>query len=309
MTRYGYEDPRSIYSECNRRMAGTRSPREILDSIKRGEKNRWIQRLRENRDSMVVMGILLALCYAKWRQQSPDNDYLIEALQYNPSGYRLWTQFLIMLDQHPIAYVAWTAIVFAVVSWCLYLGCRREDRMMMLGWLALVITFASTRQAPAFLLLAMVILLRDFKWSYLLVIPLTIAKEHAGLVYIIYLLSIKKYREAIGVSMLWAATFFSIRLLIGPLDYWVSPVYGPSPPTPFLTLEPYIVRLQEPMKWMLIVNVIVLCILFLRDRTEVFMVLVNLPIITIFGFFYEPQLWLMIMVAIIYKRRIEHDEG
>lgn len=36
MTGYGYEDPRSIYSEWNRRKAGTRSPRGILSAIKRG---------------------------------------------------------------------------------------------------------------------------------------------------------------------------------------------------------------------------------------------------------------------------------
>ena len=269
---------------------------------------RCIVRLRDNRDSVVVMGVLLLMCYMKWRELSPHNDYLIEALRYNPSGYRLWTQFLIMLDQHPIAYVAWSAIVFAVVSWCLYLGCRSEDRMMMLGWLALVITFSSIRQGPAFLLLAIAILLKDSKWSYLFVIPLTIAKEHAGLVYIIYLLSIKKYRKAIVVSMLWAVTFLSIRLLVGPLDFWVTPE-GTSTITPILTLGPYIIKLAQQTTLLLIASTIVLCVLFLRDRTEVFIVLANLPIITIFGLFYESQLWLMAMVAIIYKRRIEHDEG
>jgi hypothetical protein len=35
MTGYGYEDPRSIFSEENRKRAGTRSPKEILDSINR----------------------------------------------------------------------------------------------------------------------------------------------------------------------------------------------------------------------------------------------------------------------------------
>ena len=34
MTGYGYEDPRSIFSEESRRKAGTRTPREILDDIK-----------------------------------------------------------------------------------------------------------------------------------------------------------------------------------------------------------------------------------------------------------------------------------
>lgn len=265
--------------------------------------NRWIARLRDNGDSVVIMGVLLALCYMKWREWSPSNDYLIEALRHNPSGYRLWTQFLITLDQHPIAYVAWTSIVFAVVSWYLCLECRCEDRMMMLGWLALVISIGSIRQAPAFLLLALAILLRDSSWSYLLVIPMTIAKEHAGLVYIIYLLSIRKYREAIGVGVLWAVTFLSIRLLIGPLDFWISPVYGEALPSPILTLEPYIIRLARWHIQVLIVAEVALCVLFLRDKTEVFMVLANLPIITIFGLFYEPQLWLMIMVAIVYKRK------
>jgi len=267
--------------------------------------NKWIVRLRNNRDSLVIMGILLALCYVKWRALSPSNDYLIDSLWYNPSGYRLWTQFLIMLDQHPIAYVAWVSIVFAVVSWCLYLGCKEEDRMMMLGWLALVILSSSILQAPAFLLLALAILLRESKWSYLMVIPMTIVKEHVGLVYIIYLLSTKKYREAIGVSVLWVVTFLSIRLLIGPLDFWVSPFWGEALPTPILTLEPYIIRLSLLDRQILIVAEIVLCILFLRDKIEICMVLANLPIITIFGLFYEAQLWLPIMVAVIYRREVE----
>ena len=37
MTGYGYEDPRSIHSEESRKRAGTRSPREILESIKEKE--------------------------------------------------------------------------------------------------------------------------------------------------------------------------------------------------------------------------------------------------------------------------------
>ena len=267
--------------------------------------NKWIVRLRDNRDSLVIMGVLLALCYTKWRALSPCNDYLIDSLQYNPAGYRLWTRFLIMLDQHPIAYVAWISIVFAAVSWCLYLGCMEKDRMMMFSWLALVILSSSILQAPAFLLLALAILSGDSKWSYLMVIPMTMAKEHAGLVYIIYLFSVRKYKEAIGVSALWAVTFLSIRLLIGPLDFWVSPVWGEALPTPILTLEPYIIRLTNMDRQILIVAEIVLCILFLRDRTEVLMVLANLPIITIFGLFYEAQLWLPVMVAIVYKRRAE----
>jgi len=265
----------------------------------------WISRLRKNRDSLVIMGILLALCYTKWRALSPCNDYLIESLQYTPAGYRLWTQFLIMLDQHPIAYVAWVSIVFAAVSWCLYLGCRKEDQMMMFGWLALVILSSSILQAPAFLLLALAILLGGSKWSYLMVIPMTIVKEHVGLVYIIYLFSIRKYKEAIGVGVLWAVTFLTIRLIIGPLDFWVSPFYGEALPTPILTLAPYIIRLSLVNNQVLIVAEIVLCVLFLRDRIEVLMILANLPIIVTFGLFYEAQLWLPIIVAIIYRRRAE----
>lgn len=40
MTGYGYEDPRSIYSEQNRKRIGTRTPKEILDSIRREEAER-----------------------------------------------------------------------------------------------------------------------------------------------------------------------------------------------------------------------------------------------------------------------------
>lgn len=40
MTGYGYEDPRSIYSEQNRKRIGTRSPKEILDAIRKKEDER-----------------------------------------------------------------------------------------------------------------------------------------------------------------------------------------------------------------------------------------------------------------------------
>jgi len=33
MTGYGYEDPRSIYSKENRKRAGIRTPKEILDEM------------------------------------------------------------------------------------------------------------------------------------------------------------------------------------------------------------------------------------------------------------------------------------
>ena len=253
------------------------------------------------------MAVLMLLCYNNWKATSPYNDYIIDALQYNPSGYRLWTQFLIMLDQHPIAYVALVSLVFAVVSWFLYLGCREKDRMMMFAWLALVIYFASIRQAPAFLLLALAILLKEQRWSYLMVIPMVIVKEHAGIIYIFYLLSIKKYREAVGVGVLWTVTFVSLRLLIGPLDFWTPADPSLFVSTPILTLAPYIIRLTW-MKWLWVAAEVLLCVLFLRDRTEVFMVVANLPFITIFGLFYEPQLWLMVIVAIVYKRKAEENE-
>ena len=278
--------------------------KETLEDVQRKS---LFERLRDKGGSLVIMAVLLLLCYNRWKIDSPLNDIIIDFLQYNPNGYRLWTQFLIMLDQHPIAYVALTSIVFAMVSWALYLGCRKEDQMMLFGWLAMVLFFASIRQAPAFLLLALAILVRDVKWSYLMVIPMTLVKEHAGIVYVIYLLSIKRYREAVGVGVLWAVTFLSIRLLIGPLEFWTSPVTGETLYTPILTLMPYIARLTW-MKWIWIAAEVMLCVLFLKDRTEVFMVLANLPIITLFGLFYEPQLWLMVMVAIVYKRRVEEDE-
>lgn len=242
-------------------------------------------KVRDNRDVLVIMGVLLVLCFDKWKIWSPQNDELIGFLQHTPNRYRLWTQFLIMLDQHPLGYIALVSIVFAVASWYLCLGCRKEDRMMMFAWLTFTISGGSVRQAPAFVLLALAILLRDQRWSYLMVIPMTLVKEHAGLVYIIYLFSIKRYREAVGVGTLWAVTFLSVRLLIGPLDLWVSPS--------FLTLETYILKLGNLsywLRWASIVAEIMLCIVFLRDRIEVFMVAANLPIITVFGLFYEPQL-------------------
>ena len=251
---------------------------------------------------MVALSVLLVLCFMKWREHSPLNDTFIDVLQYSPNGYRLWTQFLIVFDQYPISFVALTYIIFAVTAWALYLGSRKEDRMMMFAWLFFVIYAGVVRQAPAFLLLGLAILLRGHKWSYLLVIPMTMVKEHAGLVYIIYLLAIRKYKEALGVGVLWAVTFFLVRLLIGPLD-----IYAGSVITPILTLQPYIVRLTW-QTWLWIAGQVMLCVLFLKDRSEVLMVAANLPIITIFGLFFEPQLWLMVMVAIIYKRRVEYEE-
>lgn len=266
-----------------------------------------LERLRDRRDSLVSLAVLLLLCFFKWRENSPFNAIIIESTQYIPDAYRLWTQFLVMLDQNPIAYVALTSIVFAVVSWSLYLGSREKDRTMMFAWLVFVIYFASVRQAPAYLLLALAILLREYKWSLLLVVPMVLVKEHAGLVYVFYLLAAKKYREAIGVGILWAVTFVSLRLLIGPVGFFV-----PSDPTlfvstPIFTLAPYLVRITW-MKGLWVAGEIMLCALFLKDRTEVFMVLANLPVIAIFGLFYEPQLWLMVMVAIVYKRKVEENE-
>jgi len=141
---------------------------------------------------------------------------------------------------------------------------------------------------------------------------MVIVKEHAGLVYIIYLVSVKKYKEAAGVAVLWSATYFLIRLIVGPLDFYMPKDPAWFVTTPILTLDPYLIRLF-PMSlrwanWLSIVSIVSLCLLFLRDRTEVFMILANLPIIIIFGMFYEAQLWFMVIVAIVYKRKVEKNE-
>jgi len=272
----------------------------------------YLHRLREHRNNIVYLAILLLLCYNRWKKETFFNEIIVESLSYYPNGYRLWTQFLIMLDQNPIAYVALVSIVFAFVSWALYLGCEKEDRIMLFAWLVFVIYWSSNRQAPAFLLLALAILYKSSKWSYLLVVPMVIVKEHAGLVYIIYLISIKKYKEAAGVIVLWLGTYFVIRLIVGPLEVWMpeDPAYYFT--TPILTLDPYIVRFFPVSlnwsSWLFIASEILLCLFFLRDRTEVFMVLANLPIIAMFGFFFEAQLWLMMVVAIVYKRKADKND-
>lgn len=271
-----------------------------------------MKRLREYRDTIVYLAILLLLCYNRWQRETFSNDLIVTAIQYNPTGYRLWTQFLVMLDQNPLAYVALTSIVFAFVSWALYLGCDKEDRTMLFVWLVFVISWSSNRQSPAFLLLALAVLFRNSKWSYLLVVPMVLVKEHAGLVYIIYLIAFKKYKEAVLVAVLWGVTYLSVRLIVGPLDFYMpdDPAYFVT--TPILTLDPYLIRffpiLLNWKRWVWITAEIVLCLLFLERRTEVFMILANLPIIMIFGLFYEAQLWLMVMVVIVYKRKVDRND-
>lgn len=264
--------------------------------------------LRVYRQTIVILGMLLVLCYEQWNSLSAQNDYWVDALQYNPSGYRLWTQFLIMLDQHPISYVALVAIVFIPVSWFLYLNSPKDSRFMMFAWLAFTISQASIRQGPSFALLALAILLTSKKGSWLMVIPMTMVKEHAGLVYIIYLVAVKKYKTAVVVSILWVLTFFIIRVIVGEVAWRPNPLTGEIVTTPILTLAPYIIRLAKWKVQLYIIAEVLLCVMFLKDRTEVLMILLNLPIIVFFGLFYEPQLWLMMIVAIIYRRRIKQDE-
>ena len=272
---------------------------------------RVIDKLRENITGLTIIFVFWVFCFNKWQKVTEFNDKWIEALAHPPSAYRLWTQFLALFDQHPIAFVALVSITFASVATILYLLCPEKEKPILAAFLILVMWGSSIRQAPVFLVLAVAILLKNRDWSILMVIPMTMIKEHSGLIYVIYLVSTKKYKKAVIAGILWAITFVSIRVIIGPRDWYIpeDPTYLVT--TPILTLDPYILRLgpEKWMNWIKLAGDISLTIFLVKNRKEAFIFIANLPIIIIFGLFYESQLWLMPAIAVIFSRRNKNEHN
>ncbi|MFW9805320.1 MAG: hypothetical protein ACFFFK_01165 [Candidatus Thorarchaeota archaeon] len=265
-----------------------------------------VDKLKANTQHIVVMLVLFVLCFNRWRLDTANNDIIVDQMTHSPAAYRLWTQFLLLFNENPFSFVALLAVIFAVTSAYLYWICPDNEKMVLFGFLTLVIMFGSLRQAPAYLLLLLAVTLREKDWSVLLVVPITAVKEHAGLIYIIFLFSTKKYKEAVAASILWGATYAAIHLIIGPVSAYIPPdAPEMAITTPILTLDPYILRLSLPTHWKNWANIfgnVLMAVLLVNDRKESLVFLLNLPIITFFGIFYESQLWLMPAIAVIFGR-------
>ncbi|NWF95455.1 MAG: hypothetical protein HXY34_04895 [Candidatus Thorarchaeota archaeon] len=178
----------------------------------------------------------------------------------------------------------------------------RPDRVELVSLLVLI-SLMSTQliviPAPGFVLLALLCKYKDHKYAFLLLSLIGVIKEVIGFVALITLFLYGSRSRAVLGGVLMAGTYALVWLVMGPSD--AAP--GGTPLfTPF-----YVVQVLQT-SWAISAAVFTAAILsafvmVVRDLRGVAVLMVLVAPIFLFGFFWEPQLWLPAMIVLQYRAR------
>ncbi len=221
--------------------------------------------------------------------------------QHSPNRYRLLQQLFLLLNGHPLSLGQLMTITWglSMVALMLVMAPDRSELVPLL-----VVTMMMSAQllilsAPAYVLLAVLCRYKDHRFAFLLVPMMTVLKEFLGFAAVVALLASGNRCNAVLGAALSAAAYAAVWLLMGPSDT------APGG-TPLVTFFYMIGVLQT--SWAISATVFTAVIiaafaLLVRNRSDALLVAVLVAPIFVFGFFWEPQLWLPAMIVLVYRTR------
>ncbi len=233
-------------------------------------------------------------------------EVAIQNINFAPYKYRLFSQFLVLMDGIILSINLWGLIFSVIFSLAIYFTIKPkgEDLYLILLILSIMILL-SCAVSPALYLLVILIKYSNEKRSSLLLIPLALFREITSWLGFIYLfLTNKNRKEAIFSFSIAVLCYGFVRyILIGDVGYNPDFVgfFLPLISFPFILKGPiifhiiYIVSLTISISYIIYKN--------MKSKIEKQLTIMNLIPILLFAIVWEPQLWAPVIVMSIAHRK------
>ncbi len=242
---------------------------------------------------------------------SSTEDFWRWYLQYAPNRYRIFQQILLCADNHIFSLGTWHAIIWGV-SVSLLLIAMHPDLPESVSLLILIMMMSIQSlilSAPGYVLLYLVLKHREDKYAYALLPLIALIKEFLlySAVIGILLLPVTDRKSSNERIIMWGIVSAIVYIVFVLSMGVVNAAPGGTP----LVTTLYVVNVLQT-GWRdsaALFAIIILAAILprIRSKGDAVALFLSAAPVFVFGFFWEPQLWLPALIVLIERgRRAQH---
>lgn len=231
--------------------------------------------LHKLKERFAAVTVCLMLAYMVWRNLDLNLSYFAAA----PNRYRMFTQVLLALNDIPLSFTTLLCLSWGLSMAVLCLMVENEKQILLvLVWGVLMAVGGAVTSGPMYPILYQLSVTRNPRY----LVPLALLKDHALILGVLFLLlhGVKAWKWI----LISGGIFLSVFLIIGIVPYAVGAAPLITPVHALINVGGHILPL---------IGVATLLLLSPFNRL---LFLLNVPIVFLFGLFWEPQLWAPLII-------------
>jgi hypothetical protein len=258
-----------------------------------------LKRVMTDREDIANITMIWFSTAIGWKTlQNMDLAMKFDYWSYAPNRYRLFHQLLMLFHDNPFSIVTLISLSFGICMTVVYLTMKTDKRNIGILLLGTILTGALGYGYNAIVYPLMVVIgrLRNDKRVGLLLIPLALIKEFVFFIASVFLFIQNDDRERKGLTLTFSALGVALYLVV---RFMILGDIGNYPGSAPLLTPLYMLENIDLWFFGMGVAIVLTTLLTVRYTKDLIVVAINAVVVSALALWWEPQLWLPIIVLLL----------